>query len=80
VGRNLCEIREVQKNAVIEMGDKVVTSGFSKIYPRNLPVGKVIGITDVRGSFQKIISVRVNDDLGSLINVFVITDQGDELD
>ena len=80
VGPNFCEIREVQKNAVIEMGNKVVTSGFSKIYPRNLPVGKVIGITDVRGSFQKIISVRVNDDLGSLINVFVITDQGDELD
>ncbi|MAE09690.1 MAG: rod shape-determining protein MreC [Candidatus Marinimicrobia bacterium] len=80
VGRNLCEIREVQKNAEIEMGNKVVTSGFSKIYPRNLPVGEVIGITVERGSFQKIISIRVNDDLGSLINVFVITDQSDELD
>ena len=45
-----------------------------------VPVGEVIGITDERGSFQKIISIRVNDDLGSLINVFVITDQSDELD
>ena len=77
---NYCEISEVQKNAKIVIGDKVVTSGFSKIYPRNLPVGEVIGIARNRDAFQQTISVRVNDDLGSLINIFVITDQENKFD
>ena len=30
---DIYEIRELQKNTQINVGDKVVTSGFSKIYP-----------------------------------------------
>jgi len=76
---NLCEVREVQKNEKVEVGDHVVTSGFSDIYPENLPVGEVIGILEERGSFQKIVTVKIFNDLGSLINVFVITDQIDQV-
>lgn len=74
LGKDLCEIREVQKNAQINVGDQVVTSGFSDIFPKNLLVGEVVGMRDERASFQKIITVKINDDLGSLINVFVVTE------
>lgn len=77
---NLCEVWEVQKNAVVNVGDRVVTSGFSQIYPRNLPVGEVIGILDERGSFQKMALVQIKPELGSLMNVFVVTDVHDEMD
>lgn len=70
-----CIISEVQKNAPIKVNDKVVTSGFSDIFPSKLPVGEVIGTVDQRGSFQKIVSAKTYNDLSSLINVFVITEQ-----
>jgi rod shape-determining protein MreC len=69
----ICEIREVQKNAIIRVGDSVVTSGFSDFFPKGIPVGEVIGIQDERASFHKIVSVKMHNDLSSLLNVFIIT-------
>ncbi len=74
---DLCEIREVQKNFEVNVGDRVLTSGFSDIYPKNLPVGEIIGFRDERNSFQKIITVKIAEQLGSLMNVFVIAVQED---
>ena len=39
---DICEVREIQKNAEIKLGDAVLTSGFSDIYPSNLKIGNVI--------------------------------------
>ena len=68
-------IKEVQKNANVSIGDKVVTSGFSDIFPDDLPVGEVVNITDERGRFQKSVVVQINENIGSIINLFVILDQ-----
>ena len=68
-------IKEVQKNANVSIGDKVVTSGFSDIFPDDLPVGEVVNITDERGRFQKSVVVQINENIGSIINLFVIVDQ-----
>ena len=67
-------IKEVQKNANVNIGDKVVTSGFSDIFPDDLPVGEVVNITDERGRFQKSVVVQINENIGSIINLFVIVD------
>ena len=71
-GNNKCQIKEVQKNASVRVGDGVVTSGFSDIYPKDLPVGTVSGIIDKSGSFEKIILVQITEDIESLLDVFVI--------
>ena len=68
-------IKEVQKNANVNIGDKVVTSGFSDIFPDDLPVGEIVNITDERGRFQKSVVVQINENIGSIINLFVIVDQ-----
>ena len=75
---DICEIREVQKNANIKLDDTVLTSGFSNIYPPNIKIGKVIEIQDEIGSFQKIVKVRISSNIGSLLNVFVIRDLANE--
>ena len=67
-------IKEVQKNANVNIGNKVVTSGFSDIFPNDLPVGEVVNITDERGRFQKSVVVKINENIGSIINLFVIVD------
>ena len=75
---DICEIREIQKNANIELGNAVFSSGFSSIYPPNLPIGTVIEIQDEISSFQKIVKVRISSKIGSLLNVFVIRDNNNE--
>ena len=69
---DICEIRELQKNAKISIGDNVVTSGFSQIYPKNLPVGEIIEVLNQRGSFQKVAKVRIKSRIGSLLHAFII--------
>ena len=69
---NICRVYEVQKNVDINIGDRVITSGFSKIYPEKLPVGIVSGVYDERGSYQKVVNVKIQNDFESIQNVFVV--------
>tara|TARA_Y100001970_G_C14071890_1_gene769893 strand:+ start:206 stop:1006 length:801 start_codon:yes stop_codon:yes gene_type:complete len=71
---NKCKIFEVQKNVEINIGDRVITSGYSNIYPPKLPVGLVSGVYDERGSYQKVVNVEIQSDFESVQNVFVIID------
>ena len=78
VSDDICEIRELQKNIEIAIGNKVVTSGFSQIYPKNLPVGEVVEVLNERGSFQKIAKVRIKPKLSTLLNVFIVIEESNE--
>ena len=80
INASTAEIREVQKNVEINIGDKVVTSGFSDIYPAGLPVGTVKGVYQDRGSFQKVVSITLPNDLNAFKHVFIITEKFNELE
>jgi len=69
---NICEVREVYKNAEINVGDIVTTSGLSDIFPDDLPVGKVVSVVNDRIQFQKIVNVKIDERLNNLRYVFVI--------
>ena len=69
---NYCEVREVGINANINVGDRVISSGLSDIFPPELPVGKVIYVKNDKNSFQKTISVEINNKVSTIMNVFVI--------
>ncbi len=77
---NTAQIREVQKNVRINIGDKVVTSGFSDIYPSGLPVGSVEGVYEDRSSFQKMVNVTLPNDMSAFQYVFVIIEKLNEMD
>ena len=59
---NLCELRYLPLAADIVVGDEIVTSGFSDIYPKGILIGKVIKIVrESRGlSLTAIVSPAVN--------------------
>ena len=76
---NMCKVYEVQKNVEINIGDRVITSGFSEIYPPKLPVGIVSGVYDERGSYQKVVNVEIQSDFESIQNVFVVIDNNYDL-
>ena len=77
---NTAQILEVQKNVDINIGDKVVTSGFSDIYPSGLPVGAVEGVYEDRSSFQKIVNVTLPNDMSYFQYVYVIIEKLNEMD
>ena len=64
----------------ITIGNKVITSGFSDIYPAGLPVGEVAGVFDERGSFQKIVNINLPNDMSAFQYVFVIVENSYEMD
>ena len=80
IGDGNAQIREVPKNVDVNIGDKVTTSGFSDIYPAGLPVGKVAGVSDERGNFNKSVKVNLSNDLTSFQYVFVIIEDSNEMD
>jgi rod shape-determining protein MreC len=80
LGDNQAQIREVQKNVDISIGDKIITSGFSDIYPAGLPVGQVAGVYDERGSFQKILHATLPNDMSAFQYVFVVIENSNEIE
>ena len=80
IGNGKGQVKEVQKNVKINIGDKVITSGFSDIYPAGLPVGKVSSVYDARGNYQKDVIVDLPTDLSAFQYAFIITDRSYEIE
>ncbi len=72
-GRELF-LEQVSKEEDIAVGDRIVTSGLGGVYPKGLPIGRVVQITDPPQSMFKeiIISPLVSTD--KLEELFVIID------
>jgi rod shape-determining protein MreC len=69
---NICVLEGVPGRGDVQVGDRVVTSGFSRIYPPGLVIGRVFKISPHRnGLFQNIL-LRTEEDFTSLEEVFVL--------
>lgn len=60
----------------VQIGDQVVTSGLSGIFPKGLIVGEVTKIEKGKDNFFKYIEVRPKVDIQKLEDVLVVTDTG----
>jgi rod shape-determining protein MreC len=69
---NIMVLTEISKQAKIKMGDSVVTSGYSSMFPANIYVGKVRKQEVASGSAFYTIYVELAADLGKLEHVFVV--------
>ncbi len=65
----------VPKYADVIVGDSIITSGFSTIFPRGVYVGKVAKISEDKGTGYLNIKVRLVNDLGLIQNVYMINDK-----
>ncbi len=68
----ICELDYVLKTSRMARGDLVVTSGMGRIFPKGLPVGRVIGVSDRPGALFKDVQVRPMVDFNRLEEVLVI--------
>jgi rod shape-determining protein MreC len=68
----LLDLTDVPKHIKVELGDTVVTSGFSTIFPKGLPVGKVVRVELPEGSNIFEISVEIFNDPAAVKYAYVI--------
>jgi len=72
------EVWEIPKAVPVQVGEKIITSGYSDIYPENLPVGRVTGVIDRPEKLHKIIEAAAFTDFTSIQYVFVVRSLSDE--
>ena len=68
----LCRLHYVSRAADVAVGDKIVTSGLDRIFPKGLPVGEVMEIVDTPWEFFKDVRVKASADFSKLEEVLVL--------
>lgn len=66
------KLKEIPRHAAVAEGEKVVTSGFSDIFPEGVPVGYVesMSLGDADNFYD--INVRLSTDFGTIRYVYVV--------
>ncbi|MDL2322986.1 rod shape-determining protein MreC [Bacteroidales bacterium OttesenSCG-928-A17] len=66
-------LQELPRHAVYEVGDTIVTSGLSTIFPEGLPVGIVVGSRKDKNDDYTSLKVKLFTDFGNLRELMVIS-------
>ncbi len=68
-------LRDLPRHAEFSIGDTVVTSGFSTMFPEGLMVGTIDDISDSHDGLSYRLRVLLSADFGKLTNVRVLTNK-----
>ena len=69
---NYLLLKNISNSLEVEQGDIVVTSTFSSKYPSDIPIGKVLKVTEEPGSHFKRIIIKPASDFFKFDQLFVI--------
>ncbi len=67
-----CRLLDVNKHVEVENGKRIVTSGFSTIFPENIPIGEVYTHSLEAGDNFHTIKVKLATSFGNLTSVYII--------
>lgn len=70
---NTVQLLDIPRQAIIEMGDTIITGGRSSIFPEGVLIGKVINI-EQRSSIKRVVNIQLFNDMSNLKNIYVIKD------
>lgn len=68
-------LEAVPKHANISIGDTVVTSGYSSIFPKDLPIGIITNFEIEKGSSNYLIDVTLFNDLNNLSYAYLVNNK-----
>ena len=60
------------RQAEIQKGDTIITSGNSAIFPEGILIGTALDIQEGNTSVNRIINIQLFNDMSSLKNIYVI--------
>ncbi len=72
VSPKLCMMDYVVKTSRMAPGDTIITSGMGRVFPKGLPVGEVISVSERPGALFKEVRVRPAVDFSKLEEVLII--------
>ncbi len=68
----VAQLNDIPKHVNLEQGDDVMTSGYSSIFPTNIPIGNVIAVNENSGDNFLQIEIDLATDFGRLRYVYVV--------
>lgn len=74
INANTAVLEDIPKHVPVKVGDTIVTSGFSQLFPRNVMVGRVKSVNMEADKNFLDISVSLSTNFGSLSYVYVVND------
>ena len=70
---NITQLLDIPRQAVLKVGDTIITGGMSSIFPEGIPIGRVDNIVN-GASIKRIINIELFNDMSSLKNIYVVKD------
>lgn len=71
-------LKDLPRHAEFNLGDTVVTSGFSTVFPEGLMVGTVADMADSNDGLSYLLKIKLATDFGKLNDVRVVARNGQE--
>ena len=71
-------VKDMPRHSLFSLGDTIVTSGHSTVFPGGIPIGTVENISDSHDGLSYLLKVKLFTDFGRLDNVRVISVHGRE--
>ena len=75
---NYATVKDMPRHSLFSLGDTIVTSGHSAVFPSGIPVGTVEDISDSYDGLSYLLKVRLFTDFGKLNDVRVIAKKTQE--
>ena len=71
-------LKDLPRHAEFNLGDTVVTSGFSTVFPEGIMVGTVDDMSDSNDGLSYLLKIKLATDFGKLGDVRVVARNGQE--
>ncbi len=71
---DIAYLNDVPRHAHFRLGDEVVTSGYSSVFPPGILVGKILHVFNSADGLSYTVQMRLSTDFGNLRDVMVIDD------
>lgn len=75
LSRDRLMAKPLSRDTVVEVGDVIITSGLSRIYPKNLPIGEVVAVESRQYDLSFAAEIRPYVDFNRLEYVLVVLPQ-----
>lgn len=73
------ELEAIPTHASVAIGDTIITSGYSTMFPAGIQIGTIETFTTRKGASNYSITVKLNNDLSKTQRVFVIDNKSQPL-
>jgi len=68
-------LTEIPRHVAINSGDTVVTSGYSTVFPKGIPIGTIVGEKKQRDDSYRTIRIKLFTDFNRLNEVLIVTNR-----